>query len=158
MSAEPSSSGGVSSLPPAQIAPRRRANVCPAMSPGRVKAISRIGDDVFGITAVKLISSKTRFATEVLPAARAKYAMPAAGAQPWHTDAGAYAVFGNVGAARNDCTDNLVAGNHRKLGVGKLSVDEMQIGPAHPAGVDRDERLSRLQHRKGQRRSVQRLP
>src|SRR5207245_4489650 len=110
--------------------------------------------DVFGVTAVKLISRKTRFATEVLPAARAKCATPAAAAQPWHADAGAYAVLGNAGAAGNDRADNLVPGNHRELGVGKLSVDEMQIGPAHPAGVDRDERLARLRHRKGQRRSV----
>src|SRR5205823_13370054 len=76
---------------------RRRFDV--AVTRRQRKAISRIGDDVFGVTAIKLISRKTRFATEVLPAARAKCAMAAAAAQPRRADAGAYAVLGNSGTA-----------------------------------------------------------
>ena len=121
------------------------------------KAISRVGDDVFGVTGVKPISRIARFATEVLPAGRTKYAMFATRAEPRHADAGAYAVLGDARTASNDCSDNLMSGNHREFGVAKLSVDEMQIGPAHPAGVNRDKHLSGLRHGNGQSRSAQRL-
>ena len=58
----------------------------------------------------------------------------------------------------DDEADDLVPGNERQFRIGKLAVDDMQIGPAHGSGTHRDQELLRAGMRRRRFRRGQRVP
>src|SRR5262249_39636537 len=91
--------------------------------PGRqLEAVGGVCDGVFRITAVMLISGEARINAKVFATLHAPFAVTTARGQPRHayplTESGA----DNSGAVPYDLGDDLVAGNHRQLGLGELAV------------------------------------
>jgi hypothetical protein len=89
------------------------------------ETIAGIRNGKLGVTAVELIASIPCCFAEVLPPASAISAAPARVAQPRHTDALADPETKIVRPDSGDGADDLMAGNERKLRVGKLTVDDM---------------------------------
>jgi len=56
----------------------------------------------------------------------------------------------------DDDADDLVPGHERQFRIGKLAIDDMQIGPADGAGAHRDQQLLRAGMRRRQLRHGQR--
>src|SRR5271169_4031517 len=69
--------------------------------------------------------------------------MAASAAQPGNADAIAQGERADPRSKRLDPAHDLVARNDRQLGMGKLAVDDMQIGSANAASLDLDQDLSR---------------
>jgi hypothetical protein len=63
-----------------------------------------------------------------------------------------------AGTDRRHPADDLVSGHQRQARVGELAVDDVQVGPTHPAGGDRDRDLEGSRARARQLPLDQRLP
>ena len=120
------------------------------------KAIALVGDGQLGITAIDLIPGEPGAVAQILATAAAIFADPAGPAEPRHADPVADREAVDLRPLLDDRTDDLVAEDERQLGIGKLAVDDMQIGAAHRAGAHRNQHLLRPRTRRGQFRRDQR--
>jgi hypothetical protein len=100
------------------------------------------GGGVFGVAAVYCPSGELGIVAKVLATALAEFASAAGSVQPGN----AYSrTFGDCACARSmrlDYADDLVAGNDARLANGKLTLRNVQVCAAHPAGVDADEHFA----------------
>src|SRR5439155_4588234 len=111
------------------------------------EAIALVGDDVFRISAVEVVTGEACSVAEVLAAARA---VPARAVRPPEPrDAESPAVVGHP--------DDLMAGDERQLGMRQLAVDDVQIGAADPAGLHAQAYLARPRLGDGKVAQLERL-
>ena len=107
------------------------------------KAIALVGDGQLGIAAIDLIAGKTRAVAQILTAAAAIVANPAGPAEPRHPDPVADREAVDFRPLLDNRADDLVAEDERQFRVGKLAIDDVQIGAAHRAGVHLNQHLPR---------------
>src|SRR5829696_3418174 len=123
--------------------PRRSASpVILSDRDGKAEAI--ICHGVLRVTAVDLIPSKPGIVAQVFPPGEA-VAAPAAGpTEPGHAYPVSWCKPFDVFAGLHHLAHDLVAGDQGQLGVSQLSVDHVQVGPAHAAGAYAHKDLLRL--------------
>jgi LTXXQ motif family protein len=103
---------------------------------GQRQYVSRIRNDVRGITAVTRIACKQWPVAEVFTPFAAIPAMSAGLTKPRNADAAANLMRVEAAAHPIDPSDNFVAGNDGKLRIWQVAVDDVKIGAAHAAGGD----------------------
>ena len=114
---------------------------------GERRAVALVGHDQLGVAAVPVVAREAGAIAEVLAAARAVTACAVRPAEPGDADA----VAGDESLSPTDrAADDLVAWNERQLGLGELSVHDVQVGAAHAAGRDCHEDLALGRLRIGQ--------
>ena len=111
------------------------------------KAKAGVGDRVGGEAAVPRVAGEQRPVAQVLAVAAAIGAYAAGTAEPGHADARTDRRGGYAGPMGRDPPDDLVPGHDRQLGVRQIAVDHVEIGAAHPAGLDLDQDFSRARRR-----------
>src|ERR1700722_8481910 len=114
------------------------------------EAIALVGDGQLRIAAIDLVAGEAGAVAQVFVAAAAVVAHPASPAEPWHADAVANVEAINLGALFHDRTDDLVAGNEWQFRMLQLAVDDVKVGAADRAGLDRDQHLARRRLRRRQ--------
>src|SRR5262249_47533570 len=100
--------------------------------------VTRIRDAGLGVAAVAMVAGEPRRAAQVLAAGHAVAASAVGRAEPRHADAIAASEPGDSRAELADRADDLVPGYERELRLRELSVDDVQVGPAHRASLDGD--------------------
>src|SRR5207247_3676880 len=123
-----------------------------AVTPIDRKAIALVGDGQLAIAAVDLIAGKARAVAQILLTAAAIVTDPTGPAEPRHPDPLADCKAVRRLALLHHGADDLMPEYQRQLRVGKLAVDNMQIGSAHRAGAHRDQQLLRSRTRRRQLR------
>ncbi len=121
------------------------------------KAIALVGDGQLGIAPIDLVAGKARAVAQVFPAAAAIFAFPAGPAEPGDADPVANRKAVDFAPLLNDGADDLVPQHQRQFGVGQFAVEDMKVGPADGAGLDRDQHLLRPRPRLRQFRGDERL-
>jgi len=102
---------------------------------------SFVGDRELRESAVNSIAGEARLVAEIFPAAFTVTAYSAGGSEPGHTDA---VINGEPGRALSACgnrSDDLVAADERPFRRWELSVNDMEVGTAYPAGAHPYEHL-----------------
>src|SRR6266851_6309671 len=107
------------------------------------KAITLVGDGELGIAAIDLIAGEPGAVAQILMSLAAILADAAGPTEPGHPDPVADRETVDRFPLPDDASDDLVPGHQRQFRVGKLAVDDMQIGPADGAGPHRDQDLLR---------------
>ena len=135
---------------------RRRLDVAVALVDR--KAIALIGDGQLGIAAVDLVAGEAGTVAQILAATAAVLADPAGPAEPRHADPVADLETVDRFPLFDDVADDLVPGHQWQFRVGKLAVDDVQIGPAHRAGPHLNQDLVRPVARRRQLGRGKRTP
>ncbi len=127
--------GAVADQPGAEQ--RRRRDI----AEGRVdrEAIALVGDRQLGIAAIDLVAGEAGMVAQILTAATAAIADAAGPAEPRHADPVAEREVVGIGAPLNDHADDLMARHQRQFRLRQLAVEDVQIGTAHRARLDRDQ-------------------
>ena len=133
---------------------RRRVQIVVAFR--QRQHIRGVDDSVFGVAAVLLIAGEAGIGAEILAPAAAVIAVPAGVREPGDTDARAECRGLDLRAARDHRSHDLVAGYDRNLRVGQVTVDEMEVRAADPAGMNPDQHLGRARLGTRQRAQDQR--
>jgi len=92
-----------------------------------------IGDRVFCISAVDLITGKPRAWTQVLASRATELTFAARPSEPRHADSVAGSEPIDSFSNAFDATDDLVTRNDGNRGFGQFAVDDVEIGPADAA-------------------------
>src|SRR5262245_17707585 len=85
--------------------------------------------------AVARVAGELRIVAQVLAAFGAVAAGAACLAKPWHADTHPKRETLNAHSESVDRADDLVARNERQLWIDEVAIDDMEIGPAHGAGI-----------------------
>ena len=101
------------------------------------------GRHLLGVAAVSIPAGEGGLRTQVLSAADAEAAGATGAGQPGDTDPVARAPLGHVGADGNDSAHDLMAGCDGEPPRLQVTLDELEIGPAHGAGPNLDDDLPR---------------
>ena len=128
---------------------------CSLLRPQAVRdrqAVALVRGGQLGIAAVPSLPGEHRSRAEVLAAGEALLALPAGPGEPRHPDPVADLESGGIDTAFDDPADDLVTGDDGELRGRDLAVGEMQIRPAHPAGLDLDQDLPGPRLRAGRSR------
>ena len=125
------------------------------------EAVILVGDDIFGIAAVDAVACEKRGVAKVFPPAEAEAAGPAGFSEPRNAYPPARR---KTGSSLHDPSDDFMPGNDGVMRRSKLSVRDMQIGPAYAAGMHLDQDFSRPWFRdpefcepKGETRAIEKL-
>ena len=106
--------------------------------------IVRIGEDIFGETAVDRIAGVLLALAQRLPAAQAMHTLAAGGIEPGNADAVAFLDVGDARSDRGDMADAFMAGNEGRVGLDRpVALGRVQIGVAHAGRGDLHEDLAR---------------
>ena len=105
------------------------------------KAESSVGDRVLGVPTVDVVAGESRVVAQILASGRAVDARAVSPAKPGDAHAISHPRRLHRVPGRDDFSDNLVTGDEWQLGMGQLTVDDVQVGPAQGAGADLDEHL-----------------
>ena len=106
---------------------------------GDREAEALVGDDVLCVSPVAVVAGEARAVAEVLGSRPAEAALTAGPAEPGH----AHARSGlEPHASRDHLADDLMTGYERELRVRELTVDDVEIGSAHPARVHCEQDLA----------------
>ena len=132
---------------------RRGLEILVTLGDGEAEPLVR--DDALGVAAVQVVSGEAGLVAQVLTAGAAVAAGAVRPPEPRHADARARH---ESLSATLDRADDLVPDDERELRIGKLAVDDVQVGPADPADVHTDEHLSRAGLRLGELSRAQRAP
>src|SRR5262249_39616700 len=126
---------------------RRRLEIRIGGRNGKTEAL--VDGDVLGVAAVEVVPVEAGGVTQVLAAAQAVATAAVGPAEPRHPDAIAAGEALRAGPAGGDAADDLVPGNQRQFRPRQLAVDDVQVGAADGAGVNREHHLpwSGLRHR-----------
>jgi hypothetical protein len=119
---------------------RRRFRV--PVGHGDPEAEAVVGDSELRITAIERVPGEAGSVAEVFRARSTERAFSARPSEPRDADAIAGCEGSDTGPHVDDSPDDLVAGHDRQLRVGKLTVDEVEIGAANRARADADQQLS----------------
>jgi hypothetical protein len=95
------------------------------------------------IPAINLVAGEPRVVAEIFAAVATIGASAVGIAEPWYPDARPLRQAFDAVAQDLDAPDDLMPEHERKLGLGKLSIEDMQVGATHPAGRDLDQNLVR---------------
>lgn len=115
---------------------------------GNSEAIARVGKTMRRKATILGKAGEPRPVTQIFAPRRAIAASPASVPEPGDPDALPTGEIGHGCAERFDHAHDLMARNDRQRAV-NVSVSNVQIGPAHAAGTDRDAHLPRAGHRYG---------
>ena len=115
-----------------------------------MKTIPMVGYGVFGVAPVDGVAGEERAVTEVFFTFSAEGTTAAGIAEPGYADQIALSEGHDVCPCHDNRADDLVSGYQRELWVGKLAVDNMEIGAAHAAGMYLHEDLIRSGLRDGE--------
>jgi hypothetical protein len=107
------------------------------------EAIALVGGGQLGVAAVDLIAGEAGAVAEILSPAAAIIADPAGPAEPRHPHPLADREAVDRRALLDHGADDLVSRDQWQLGMGQFAVDDMKVGAAHRAGLDRDQHLAR---------------
>ena len=99
------------------------------------KAITGVRDEMRGKAAIARVAGESRAVAEIFPAAPAIGTFAAGITKPGNADPFTDTKRGHAEPERIHPTDHLMAGHDRIGDVRQFSIDDMQIGPAHAAGV-----------------------
>ncbi len=121
------------------------------------EAIALVGDRQFGIPAVDLVAGKAGAVAQILAAAAAVIADAAGPAEPGDADPVADREAVGIGAPLHHHADDLMTRHQRQFRLRQLTVEDVQIGAAHRAGLDHDQQLPRTGPRRQQIGRDQRL-
>ncbi len=100
--------------------------------------------DELGIAAIVIVTREPGVQAEIFAAAPAIRALAAGLAKPCDTDTRARAGKTRAfGAASDDRSDDLVAGNDSRMARRQVALGDVEVGAANAAGLDTDENLAR---------------
>jgi hypothetical protein len=109
------------------------------------------------VSAIELITGKAGTIAQILAPGLAVAALAAGPSKPGHANAFARRKTLDTRADLEHGPDDFMARHDRMAGPGQFTVNDMQIGPTHPAGPDADQNLTGLWHTAGPGDKLQRL-
>ena len=112
-----------------------------------VEGKGRVGDHVGGEPAIASVAGEDRRIAQVLTTARTVGARSAGVAEPRHANATSEARRVDARAEAVDDADDLVTRYQRQLRVAKVTVNDMQVGPADGTGLDPQANFAISRHR-----------
>ena len=128
---------------------------------GKMKTIARIGDSIFGISAIAVIAGKHRRIAQVLPAGKAIAAVPASAAEPRHADPLAHADTSGACTEPDDGSHDFMPQYQRRLVRRKIGIHDVQVCPAYAASSYPDQKIvlawRRNRHARGPQRQIRPL-
>ena len=121
------------------------------------ETVAGVRHRVFGKAAVDLVARVARLVAEVFALVPAEPAVAAAVAEPRNADPLSGFKVGNPVANPCDPAHDLVPRNQRQYRRFQVGIDDMQVGPANPAGGDLHQQLARCRFGAGYVLQSQRL-
>src|SRR5262245_61507178 len=125
----------------------QRRSVDIAVALGDLERVAGVGDDIFRVAAVVVITGEPGVDAEILVAGMAEAALAARVAEPWDADAIADREVRHAVADDLHRADNLMARDDWHVRRRQLAVDDVEVGAADAAGPNADENLARQRHR-----------
>ena len=117
-----------------QARTEQRRGACVRKRFGNGYAVALIRDGELGVPAVERVAGELRLDAQIFPARAAIEAFATGPAEPWDADALSDTEQALARSPHaSDAADDLVAQDERKLGVGQLAVDHVQVRAADVA-------------------------